>query len=65
MRCARLQVLDAKPYVGGYLVRIRGEARLGIQGLSQMEPYLRAQVGTPRGGCTQRDTRHAFLRMER
>lgn len=39
-----MQVLDAKPYVGGYLVRIRGEARLGISGLVQMEPYMRAQV---------------------
>ncbi|EFJ46860.1 hypothetical protein VOLCADRAFT_105320 [Volvox carteri f. nagariensis] len=39
-----VQVLSAKPYTGGYLVRIRGEARLGISGLPQTGPYLRAQV---------------------
>ncbi|GIM03492.1 hypothetical protein Vretimale_8258 [Volvox reticuliferus] len=39
-----VQVLSAKPYTGGYLVRIRGEARLGISGLPQTGPYMRAQV---------------------
>ncbi|GLI67430.1 hypothetical protein VaNZ11_011626 [Volvox africanus] len=39
-----VQVLSAKPYTGGYLVRIRGEARLGISGLPQAGPYMRAQV---------------------
>ncbi|KAG2492183.1 hypothetical protein HYH03_009431 [Edaphochlamys debaryana] len=39
-----VQVLSAKPYTGGYLVRIRGEARLGISGLPQSGPYMRAQV---------------------
>ncbi|GLC53195.1 hypothetical protein PLESTB_000718500 [Pleodorina starrii] len=39
-----VQVLSAKPYTGGYLVRIRGEARLGISGLPQTGPYMRAQA---------------------
>ncbi|PNW71850.1 hypothetical protein CHLRE_16g670500v5 [Chlamydomonas reinhardtii] len=39
-----VQVLSAKPYTGGYLVRIRGEGRLGISGLPQTGPYMRAQV---------------------
>eukprot|EP00195_Chlamydomonas_chlamydogama_P001091 CAMPEP_0202918050 /NCGR_PEP_ID=MMETSP1392-20130828/72530_1 /ASSEMBLY_ACC=CAM_ASM_000868 /TAXON_ID=225041 /ORGANISM="Chlamydomonas chlamydogama, Strain SAG 11-48b" /LENGTH=283 /DNA_ID=CAMNT_0049610987 /DNA_START=96 /DNA_END=944 /DNA_ORIENTATION=+ len=38
------KIVDCKPYSGGYLVRMRGEGRLGISGLAQVEPYMRASV---------------------
>ncbi len=45
------QVLSAKPYAGGYLVRMRGEGRLAIEGLDQTTPYMRVQVGQGAGGA--------------
>lgn len=45
LSCACLcTVLQAKPYHGGYLVRLRGEARMGLSSLEQVEPYMRCAI---------------------
>lgn len=38
------QVLSAKVYAQGYLVRVRGEARAGTLALEQSMPYMRARM---------------------
>ncbi|KAG1668905.1 hypothetical protein FOA52_016074 [Chlamydomonas sp. UWO 241] len=51
------KIISSKPYPGGYLVRVRGECRVGVSSLEATSPYLRTRVfpmaDAPMRGCNE------------